>query len=451
MASISKRLEPLYDNEKAGHVSFKNYSLKDISYLLKHFGNPHKKIKAIHVAGTNGKGSVSYMLNSIMMASGYSVGLYTSPHLLRINERIKINNRDISNDALNKYTDEMFDVLDKKNNLRPTYFDALTLFAFRYFYDKGVDIAVIETGLGGRLDSTNVVSPLISIITDISLDHKNVLGNTISEITREKAGIIKRRSHVITSNRKSEVIDILTKKSEENSSKIYILNRDFKIKNIRDAEEKPSMTFDLSINDQLFRDNKSIRDIELRVPGKFQTSNASLAVTSSLLLNKKGFNIQENHIRKGLKRVKIPGRFHIISTNPVIIFDPAHNQHALKATINSLKSIYPNKDYKVITSFMTDKDYLIMFKTLKKSLTEKIFYYELNDERCFRIPEGKTKSTVSIYNGIKTFSSLEDLMNILAREITADSLLFITGSFRLFKTSKSIASMIKNNFSKIGG
>lgn len=233
MKSIEKRLEPLIDNEKTGHVSFVNYSLKDIKYLLKHFGNPHKRTKMIHIAGTNGKGSVAYMLNSILIASDLRVGLYTSPHLDRINERIKVNNKEISNQVLHRYTDELMDILDKKPDLRPTYFDALTLFAFRYYDEQDVDIAVIETGLGGRLDSTNVISPLISVITDISIDHKNVLGNTIREIASEKSGIIKKKKPVITSNSNRVALEEITNTAKECSSELFILNRDFRIKNIK--------------------------------------------------------------------------------------------------------------------------------------------------------------------------------------------------------------------------
>jgi dihydrofolate synthase / folylpolyglutamate synthase len=438
MNSTIKKLDILINNEKSAD-NFNNYNLNDIKKLLNHFGNPHKKIKTIHIAGTNGKGSVAHMLNSILIASGKKTGLYISPHLIRITERIKISNKEIRIDKLLKYIDELFAVLDKNNNLRPTYFDALTLFAFRYFCEEKVDIAVIETGLGGKLDSTNVIHPEISIITDISLDHMHILGNTIQKIAHEKAGIIKKKSFVVTSNQNKQIRNILTQKSKEEVAKLYAMNKDFFAENAAISANGKKFNFFLKAKDKkLTQDNYAIKHIMLRTPGAFQLANASLAIMASLLLKKSGIIVTERGIRKGLRTVKVPGRLEVLSRNPLVVFDPAHNPAALKATIEALKEQYPGKKYSALVSFMIDKDYASMFKILRKNLTKNIFYYELNDNRCLKIPKDKALKTKSIYSGITMYDNFEDLEKIVLTSIKSDSLLIITGSFRLYSIARKV-------------
>jgi dihydrofolate synthase / folylpolyglutamate synthase len=440
MNSTIKKLEILVNNERSGN-NFKNYNLNDIKKLLKYFGDPYKKIKTIHIAGTNGKGSVAHMLNSIFIASGKKTGLYTSPHLVRINERIKINNKEIPSKILVKYIDELFTLLDKNKNLLPTYFDALTLFAFRYFFEKKTDIAIIETGLGGRLDSTNVIHPEISIITDISLDHTHILGGTIQKITREKAGIIKKKSIVVTSNQNKQIQNILIQKSKEEHSELYIMNKEFFAK--KAAKFKNKTDFDFLLNRKVKKINQdiyAIMNIELRTPGKFQFANASLAITASLLLRKSGFIITERAIRKGLRTVTVPGRLQTLSVSPLIIFDPAHNPAALIATLEALKEQYPRKKYRVIVSFMIDKDYISMFKILRKNFTNKnILYYELNDRRGLKIQEERSTKTKTIYDGIVSVDNYEDLKKMVLASLKSDSLLLITGSFRLYNIARKLS------------
>jgi len=191
-----------------------------------------EEIDTIHISGTNGKGSVAYMLNSIFIEAGFKTGLYTSPHLLRLNERIKINNVDISDNDLNKYLEDLFQYLDLNKPIVPTYFDVITFAGFKYFYDSQIDIAIIETGMGGRVDSTNVITPICSVITEISMDHTAILGSSIKEITGEKAGIIKERIPVVTSNSDPEILEIISMKAKNMNSDLLIINRDFSIENI---------------------------------------------------------------------------------------------------------------------------------------------------------------------------------------------------------------------------
>jgi len=212
---IREKLSRFINNENRTNYS---QDLDHVRAVLELAGNPHAAFQSIHIAGTNGKGSVAHMLNSIFMNSGYRTGLYTSPHLLEINERIKIQDENIPDQVFGGYVDDISASLDS-TGIMPTYFDVLTACAFRYFSENHVDIAVIETGLGGRLDSTNVVTPCCSVITGISLDHMDILGNTLEAIAREKAGIIKYKVPVVTANQYPMVLDIIDSASQSNRSK----------------------------------------------------------------------------------------------------------------------------------------------------------------------------------------------------------------------------------------
>lgn len=444
MQSVLKKLQPLINNENTS-TGFREYSLDNIKYLLKHYGNPHEKIKTIHIAGTNGKGSTAYMLNSILSHAGYKTGLYTSPHLLKINERIKVNNRNISESKLHDYIDDFFNLINKQG-IYPTFFDALTLFAFRYFYDNGVDIAVIETGLGGRLDTTNIINPLLSIITDISYDHMYILGNTIRDIAFEKSGIIKPGIPVITSNTKKEILNIITDKARESKSRLFALNRDF---SIRVPKSLKSGSFDFCLdknhNRHAVKNMYSIKNVKLSQPGKFQQKNASLAILSSLILYNSGFKIEENDIRKGLANIAIPGRLQIISVNPLILFDPAHNPEALKAIIPSIKKIYPGKNYIAVVAFMKDKDCLSMFKILK-DLTENIIYCRIKDSRAFQLPSENSIDINSPFRNINTAAGVKEITDILLKSKINNPLFLFTGSFRLYKTVHKVSTLLKNKF-----
>ena len=439
MRTTSKSLENLINNEMTGHLAFSGYSLRHIGNLLKYYGNPHKKIKTIHVAGTNGKGSTAHMLSAIFTEAGCNTGLYTSPHLLRVNERIIAGGAEITGKKLKIYTDELIQFLKKHDNIRPTYFDALTLFAFRFFLEMKTDISIIEVGLGGRLDSTNLIRPAVSVITDISIDHKNVLGNTIKEIAFEKAGIIKSRTPVVTSNTKKKILAVLEKYANEKKSEIYVLNRDFRIKNKIFNNDNHNMAFDLSISRAGGAGDIIIKNIELQQAGSFQIKNASTAITASMLLNKKGFNITENHIKKALKKLRVTGRLHPLNRRPLIIFDPAHNRQALKSTISALKELYPGMRCKIVVSFMMDKEYDIMFKIIRNELTDDIYYYELDDDRCLKADKN------NILKNMKTFRNTDDLYSALADGLDDKSLIFITGSFRLFSVSRLLAGKFKKD------
>ena len=309
--------------------------LDETRELLAKLGNPEQKLKCIHVAGTNGKGSVCAMLTAILEAAGLKGGLYTSPHLIRFNERIKINNREIPDE-------ELLPLLEKVMALRTnqTFFETTTALAFLYFAQKEVDIAVIETGMGGRLDATNVLPPencLISVITSVSIEHTERLGETIEHIAAEKAGIIKERGMVITSNDDGKVIEVLKKVCKEQQARLASIDAD------------------------------DIKNAHTNLRGDFQKQNAALAACAIRLLNKKEvFAVDEKTITIGLMSTVWPGRMQFETIDDKdYLFDGAHNLHGIAAVTKELEKIKQNYNELVLVfGVMKDKDSIAMASTL---------------------------------------------------------------------------------------
>ena len=321
-------LKELYSLDKP---KFK-LDLTPIKDLLKKLKNPEKNLKCIHVAGTNGKGSVCAMLASILTDAGYKVGMYTSPHLKKFNERIRINNKLITDKEIVEY---YLKVKNYKKNC--SFFEITTAMAFLYFYTKKVDFAILETGLGGRLDATNVVKPLISIITNVGIEHTDYLGNDIKKIAYEKAGIIKENIPVITA---AEGIALATIKeiSNKKDSQLSIINKNT----------------------------------------TFQIQNKAIAIkTIETLKNNYNIKINKNNIKNGLKNTKWPGRFQFISKN--ILVDCAHNPSGFKALTKELKKLNYNKLI-LVTGFSNDKD-IKTISTIIKPITYKTIITKSNNER----------------------------------------------------------------------
>ena len=324
-------LKELYSLES---VTFKQ-TLASMRILLKKLNNPEKRLRCIHVAGTNGKGSVCAMLNSILSNDSYKVGMYTSPHLKKFNERIRINDKLISDKDIVKYYLRV-----KKYATNQTFFEITTAMAFLYFKEKKVDFAIIETGLGGRLDSTNVITPLISIITNVGVEHTEYLGNTLEKIAYEKAGIIKKNVPVVTA---SEGIALATIKkiSNNRNSKLIIINRN----KIKIYYNKNYMSFDINSYKNLKLDN---------LKGSFQIENAVIAIKSlEILKNNYSLKINKKNIIDGLKNAKWPGRFQFISKN--ILIDSAHNPRGFEILVKELKNLKFQRLILVV-GFSDDKD-----------------------------------------------------------------------------------------------
>jgi len=423
-------LQSLANNESHAN-SFINYSPDTIVSLLKLLGNPQETIPCIHIAGTNGKGSTAYMVAKILQASGYTVGLYTSPHLVRFNERITINGKEITDDEIYEYS-EILEILSKTKNLTPTFFDAFTIIAFLHFH-KSVDIAVIETGLGGRLDSTNVVTPLVSVITPISYDHMAILGNTLQEIAFQKAGIIKQTIPVVSAKQNSEAKAVLQKEAITKQSPIFYIGEHI---HYTITSHNP-LIFDVVFNHPAFGSYKQFEHIQCSLTGDFQAENASVAIATALILKNNNWAIVPEHIYHALSSIHIPGRSELLCDKPVCLFDCAHNPEALEHTLQNIQKRY--SDYKTIfcISFMKDKDITTMLHILQRFTSKPIFYLQLPDSRCY-IPDEEIQKTFSLH----VFSDIKSLSHTIKTHINSNDMIIFTGTFRLYPYSKHICSVL---------
>lgn len=346
--------------------------LDKTNFYLEKLGSPHLKYPSILVAGTNGKGSVCKSLSKILEFSGYKVGLYTSPHLIDVRERIKVNDIDIPEDEFIEKIEKLKKIIEKQPvHLYPTYFEALTVIAFLYFAEKKVDIVVCEVGMGGRFDATNVLPSFIEIITKIGLDHTEFLGKTYREIANEKAGIIKENTIVISAKQKKDAYDVIKNKARDKKSKIYTYGIDFKGKILKISPD--GMIFN-------FNGKGKLKNLETDLLGTHQIENLSISIETSLILKEKGFKIKEENIRDGLKNINWKARFQILNKNPYIILDGAHNPDGVKNLMKNLKKIFPDKKFSFLVGILKDKDYKSMVRIFEK-YADKIIFTKPNSER----------------------------------------------------------------------
>ena len=307
--------------------------------LMDELGNPQRKLRFVHVGGTNGKGSVSAMLNQILIDSGYKVGLYTSPHLFRFNERIRINNRLIPDSDLRQLYSKAIGAV-RKAGLQPGFFDVTTAIALCYYAEKNVDIVVLEVGLGGRLDATNIVNADVSVITNVTLEHTDKLGNTIAKIAREKAGIVKPDTVLVTSVMKPDAITEIRKQVRKVKAVCIDSNKAVRIKRISQ-----------NLTGQAFTAKSREADygrLRIRLAGEHQLRNAGVAITVAEQLRKKGWKISRTSLRKGLANARWPGRFEVVRKNPVIIVDSGHNEDGMRAVSKTVEALIPEKIVLVI-------------------------------------------------------------------------------------------------------
>ncbi|MFN5326461.1 MAG: bifunctional folylpolyglutamate synthase/dihydrofolate synthase [Bacteroidota bacterium] len=332
-------------------------SLDNTIALCAHLGNPHTKFKSIHVAGTNGKGSVSHMLASIFQEHGFKTGLYTSPHLKDFRERIKIDGKMIEKDFVVDFTTSIMDFIEEKE---PSFFEATVGMAFQYFSENNVDIAIIETGLGGRLDSTNVIDPLISVITNIGYDHMSILGNTLEAIAYEKAGIIKKNKPIVIGKSNSATAQVFNEKATSCFSKIIFTEEEYEIENIK--QENDLLSFIINHNNQE-------RTIASPLSSLYQLENIRTVVATIDELKLLGYPISDttisNGILKTIQNTGLRGRWEKISDHPKTIIDVGHNPDGIKEILRQL-SLTAYKNLHIIIGLSKDKDYVEILSMLPK-------------------------------------------------------------------------------------
>ena len=383
---------PMYQN--IGQSAYKS-NLNNIISICNHLNNPHNNFKSIHVGGTNGKGSCSHMLSSILQDAGLKVGLYTSPHLLDFRERVKINGEMISKGSVSKFMIENFDFFESSN---VSFFEMTVGLAFNYFNQNNVDIAIIEVGMGGRLDSTNIINPILSLITNISIDHTKFLGSNIFDIAKEKAGIIKKNTPVIIGETQPEI------------KKIFI--------DIADSKN----------SDIVFADEFNYNNFYCDLKGNYQSKNIKAVLKSIEILKERSLKINNNHIETGLKNVLkntgLTGRWQILNKNPMIICDTAHNEAALREVISQIKSLdYLNLH--LIIGFTNDKNLNKIAKLFPED--SKYYFVQPNIERAI-----KSKEVRDIFKSHNRFGdyfeSIKETISYVKGISNKNDLIFIGGS-----------------------
>ena len=411
----------LYSIEKFGI----RLGLENISLILNLLQNPHNQFKSIHIAGTNGKGSTAAMTASILQSAGYKTGLYTSPHLQDFRERIRINGFMIAEEDVIDLTERINYELGTQNSMQLTFFEFTTAMAFMYFAREKVDFAVVEVGMGGRLDATNVLNPVVSIITEIDIEHTEHLGKDIKLIAGEKGGIIKEKGTVILSSRKPDVIEIIESICKDKNAKLYRIGRDFGFRNAEYGMRRSKFEF--------HNPKSAIQNFKIPLLGKYQIINASIAIKASLIIKESGFKIDESNIRDGLKKVQWNGRLEIVSENPIIILDGAHNPAAAKALSEELKK-FRNAEYGIrvnqlmlIIGILKDKDYKGIISFLAP-IADYIIITKPKTDRG-RIAEDLKTESLKYKKDVEIIEDISEAISKAKSYTKSNDIICITGSF----------------------
>jgi len=406
--------EYVYDYIRDG----KKYELKKIIYLLNILGNPQEDFKTIHVTGTNGKGSTSTYIENIIHSAGFKVGKFTSPHLVRYNERIRFDLKEI-NDVDLKYIlpdlEEAARKTEERFEVKPSFFEMMTAMAFLFFSRKKVDYAVVEVGLGGRLDATNTVKNSISVITTIDKDHTGILGSTMTAIAKEKAGIIKNNSVCISGVKQPHLKNIIRQRCNETKTRLCFLKEDFKLKNMK--IKKYGCDFD-------YIGEKDIEGLHINMPGRHQVDNASLAIRVAEELN-----IETQKIREGIAKAKFPGRLEFFKKEPSILFDGAHNRSGIDALYEYMRKNWQNNKVIVVCTILRDKDAKHFYSRIGK-IADKIIITSIDNKRLMDI-DFQRKVAEEYNQEVLVIEDLKKALDSVIQKQKKNELLLITGSLYL--------------------
>ena len=418
-----------------------NYGLERTERLLELLGNPHKKLKLVHIAGTNGKGSTSAILGEMLIENGYKIGFFNSPHLDEIEETIRINNKNIEEEELisliNEIKPYVEQVVEEGFN-HPTEFEVITCIMFLYLYRKEVDFGIIEVGLGGRLDSTNVLTPILSVITSISFDHMNLLGNTIEEISREKAGIIKRGIPVITCVQKDEALKVITEKAIKESSNLIIVNPN----NYKFIEIYKNKTINQKVSVNI-KGNEEVLNLSLL--GKHQIINLSLALEALKELESLNYiKFDINKVKLATEKVKWKGRLEILNEKPYIVIDGAHNVDGINYLKNNIKEYFKFKNLYLILGILADKEVENMLEIIAPIANE---VYTVTSTSIRAKNAEDLKNEVLKYNkNCLAFESYKDAANYAVNKAKEDDIILASGSlYMIGKMREVISELLKNN------
>lgn len=410
----------------------KDPNLDAMKYLMEKFDNPHKKLKIVHVAGTNGKGSICEMLASILENTEYKVGKFISPHLIRFNDGIYINNKEITDEEVEEILIPLSKEItnyNKTHKVPVKWFEAITSLSLIYFAKNNCDIAILETGLGGTTDCTNIVESEVSIIANIGYDHVDILGDTIEKITTHKAGIIKNNSNAIFVKQEDCVNSIIENTCKEKNATLHLLS----------AEEIQNYSYNLDF--QKF-DYKEYKNVEINLKGKAQISNAIEVLECINILKNKDYKISKEAIYNGLKTVVHKARLETLSKDPVIIFDGGHNENAINNLRQNVEQYFAGNKKVYIISLLKTKDYKTIIKNICKEKDSIFIFTSGNDKKRYVSKEKLYKEAKKYLNDINMYKyELKDAINICKKAYN-ERIILIVGSFYVYKT---VCEVLKND------
>lgn len=413
-----------------------NYGLERTYRLLEVLGNPHEKIKFIHVAGTNGKGSTTAMISKMLRGMGFKVGMYTSPYLEEFEERMQINGENIPKDRLVDLLEKVKGAVGRvieEGYSHPTEFEIITVMMLLYFYEEKVDYGVIEVGLGGRLDSTNVITPIVSVITSISLDHVNLLGNTLGEIAGEKAGIIKEGVPVVIYPQKKEAEEVILKTAEEKNSRVYKVSReDGKLIDI----DYENITQNVEV-----KGRNNIYKVDFPLLGEHQILNLCVAISAiEVLCEVENIKVEKEVIEKALKDVKWIGRLETLNRKPLIVIDGAHNIDGIKSLTNNVKKYFKYNKMYLLLGILADKQVGEMIEEITP-MAEKVFALTPHNERAEKNEDLKNEIS-RINHNVEAVDDYETAIRKAISEAHEDDLILVSGSLYMIGDMRKIITKI---------
>ncbi len=410
-----------------------NYGLERTYRILELLGNPHKKLKLIHVAGTNGKGSTTAMITELLKGKGFKVGMYTSPFLEEFEERIQINGENIPKEALAKLITKIKVVVDKvieEGYNHPTEFEIITCLMLLYFKEEGVDYGVVEVGLGGRLDSTNVITPIISIIASISFDHTNLLGNTLGEIAGEKAGIIKKNIPVVIYPQEKEAYEVIKKKAKEMEAPLYEVNlNDGKYLGVLN-EDRIYQEVEVNLNEEKFK-------VKLPLLGEHQIGNMLVALKAfQVICKKENYEINLEEIKNSLSKVKWIGRLEVMKKEPMIVIDGAHNIQGIKALRKNVEKYFKYKNIYLLLGILADKQVKEMIEEITP-IAKKVYALTPHSNRA-ELCEDLKNEIIKINPNCKAYEDYKKALKEALKEANKDDLILISGSLYMIGDMRKI-------------
>ena len=403
---------PMYQRE--GKSAYKA-NLENSTILDSRFNHPHRKYKTIHVAGTNGKGSVSHMLASIFQQAGYKTGLYTSPHLKDFRERIKINGKEIPEQFVIDYVQENREFFE---NLHPSFFEMTSTMAFCWFAQENVDIAIIEVGLGGRLDSTNVITPELSVITNISLDHTALLGNSIEKIAIEKAGIIKSNRPVVVGEYNPEYAHIFQQIALDEASPITFASKEWHM----ESNGENCRTYTRSDNSEKFE------ELQCELLGVYQSENIATVLEAIHAIKERGISIEKNSVAEGIAKVitntRLMGRWQILNNSPYTVCDTGHNPGAFKYLVKQMAN-HQHETLRIVIGMVSDKD----IETVLSMLPANAKYYFCKPDIKRAMDQVELMEIGKKFNLTgQTYPSVQEAYNAAKNQASPNDMIYIGGS-----------------------